>query len=261
MSVVSTDWAFKLAHFTPCCWGVAEPQRGCPCCTHLLNCCLQVYQRDFTDAKLEAQPTTPGMKYRHYSPTAPLLLVDPTQAWQMQQQEQQQQQHSSVQQLVVQATEQLLQDLRQQQQQQPQRVVLLSTCSSHGSQACGAVGWTTASMQALQHQQQNGHHGEQQPLMQQQQQGAKQHMPDCTPSQATDVSSCSSGGLEVLEYVLGSWQRPEVVAQQVFAALRAADAVRPALIIAQGLPPEGAALAVMNRLHKAASKHVAVTGC
>ncbi|KAI9592307.1 DHBP synthase RibB-like alpha/beta domain-containing protein [Syncephalis fuscata] len=37
---------------------------------------LQVYQRDFSDAQLEAAPTTPGMKYRHYSPTAPVILFE-----------------------------------------------------------------------------------------------------------------------------------------------------------------------------------------
>ncbi|MEW5316566.1 MAG: hypothetical protein WDW38_007933 [Sanguina aurantia] len=41
---------------------------------------LQVYRRDFVDAALEAAPTTPGMKYRHYSPDAQVILIDP-QAW------------------------------------------------------------------------------------------------------------------------------------------------------------------------------------
>ncbi|KAJ2160188.1 hypothetical protein GGF46_002450 [Coemansia sp. RSA 552] len=41
---------------------------------------LRVYRRDFTDAALEAAPTTPGMKYRHYSPTAPVHLVAPAPA-------------------------------------------------------------------------------------------------------------------------------------------------------------------------------------
>jgi L-threonylcarbamoyladenylate synthase len=84
---------------------------------------IQVYQRDFTDKQLEATPTTPGMKYRHYSPTAPLLLLDPTTVWQAQQQQQvqvaavceqqqqQQQVHGGLQQLVVDATQQLLKDL------------------------------------------------------------------------------------------------------------------------------------------------------
>ncbi|MEW5306626.1 MAG: hypothetical protein WDW36_009080 [Sanguina aurantia] len=41
---------------------------------------LQVYRRDFVDAALEAAPTTPGMKYRHYSPDAQVVLIDPR-AW------------------------------------------------------------------------------------------------------------------------------------------------------------------------------------
>ncbi|KAJ2805972.1 hypothetical protein H4S07_003901 [Coemansia furcata] len=35
---------------------------------------LRVYRRDFSSAELESTPTTPGMKYRHYSPTAPVYL-------------------------------------------------------------------------------------------------------------------------------------------------------------------------------------------
>ncbi|KAJ2861902.1 hypothetical protein GGH94_004608 [Coemansia aciculifera] len=35
---------------------------------------LRVYRRDFSSAELERAPTTPGMKYRHYSPTAPVYL-------------------------------------------------------------------------------------------------------------------------------------------------------------------------------------------
>eukprot|EP00775_Hariotina_reticulata_P004003 gene4003-4253_t len=53
-----------------------------------------------------------------------------------------------------------------------------------------------------------------------------------------------------------NWSCPEVVAQQLFAGLRAADAAGAALIIVQGLPPVDAGLAVMNRLHKAASKTI-----
>ena len=29
-----------------------------------------MYKKDFVDASLEAAPTTPGMKYKHYSPNA-----------------------------------------------------------------------------------------------------------------------------------------------------------------------------------------------
>jgi hypothetical protein len=190
------------------------------------------------------------MKYRHYSPTAPLLLLDPTAAWQAQQQQQEQQQHDGLQQLVVNATQQLLEDLWQAQQQQQQqqqlaqhaavqRVVLLSTCSS------AKVGWTEASLQLLQQHLQE--HAQPPGLPS-----------DPQPAATGRATAVNSSRPDVLEYVLGSWQQPEVVAQQVFAALRAADAVGPALIIAQGLPPEGPALAIMNRLQKAASQHVQV---
>ncbi|KAJ2900220.1 hypothetical protein IWW38_000640 [Coemansia aciculifera] len=39
---------------------------------------LRVYRRDFASAELESAPTTPGMKYRHYSPTAPVHLLSAT---------------------------------------------------------------------------------------------------------------------------------------------------------------------------------------
>ncbi|KAJ7460685.1 DHBP synthase RibB-like alpha/beta domain-containing protein [Mycena latifolia] len=34
-----------------------------------------VHRRDYRDAAMEAAPTTPGMKYRHYSPAVPLYLL------------------------------------------------------------------------------------------------------------------------------------------------------------------------------------------
>ncbi|KAG8791659.1 hypothetical protein FRC12_008505 [Ceratobasidium sp. 428] len=36
-----------------------------------------VHRRDYTDAELEQAPTTPGMKYRHYSPKVPVVLLVP----------------------------------------------------------------------------------------------------------------------------------------------------------------------------------------
>jgi hypothetical protein len=34
-----------------------------------------VHNRDYADDKIEAAPTTPGMKYRHYSPAVPVTLL------------------------------------------------------------------------------------------------------------------------------------------------------------------------------------------
>ncbi|GFH06612.1 YrdC-like domain-containing protein [Haematococcus lacustris] len=43
---------------------------GGPCSLGLESTGLLVYSKDLHDAALEQAPTTPGMKYRHYSPTA-----------------------------------------------------------------------------------------------------------------------------------------------------------------------------------------------
>ncbi|KAI8142433.1 DHBP synthase RibB-like alpha/beta domain-containing protein [Fennellomyces sp. T-0311] len=37
---------------------------------------LQVYRKHFVDLELEQAPTTPGMKYRHYSPEATVILLE-----------------------------------------------------------------------------------------------------------------------------------------------------------------------------------------
>lgn len=37
---------------------------------------VDVYRRDFVDSALEAKPTTPGMKYKHYCPNAEVVVVE-----------------------------------------------------------------------------------------------------------------------------------------------------------------------------------------
>jgi hypothetical protein len=275
-------------------------------------CFLQVYSRDFKDEALEARPTTPGMKYRHYSPRAPVHLIDPSAAWQ-------QQQHdcSHLEQQVLAATSKLLQELSQHKQQQQQqgesisstsaskRIVLLSTCSSSSSSSSSSsngsvtndvhVGWTAASRQALN--QASNQQLLQQPILESpptntctacpddiiktsspQQQQQQQHLSHTAiPKHTSSTPSCNSCGnssssssntdylqldglcgVQVIEYTLGSWRSPAVVAQQLFAGLRAADAAGAAVIVVQGLPPADAGLAVMNRLHKAASRTISI---
>ncbi|KAF6264333.1 hypothetical protein COO60DRAFT_1698379 [Scenedesmus sp. NREL 46B-D3] len=151
---------------------------------------LQVYARDFRDSALEAAPTTPGMKYRHYSPSAP-----PGNSSSSGQQQQQQQQQDGLHQQTHQQGRALLQQL---------------------------VADAT------------------QELLRRVQQGQLQELAAAGPgSVAQRVVLLSTSGVEVLEYVLGSWQQPELVAQQLFAALRAADQAGADLILVQGLPPVG----------------------
>eukprot|EP00879_Flechtneria_rotunda_P027291 GHRR01029233.1.p2 GENE.GHRR01029233.1~~GHRR01029233.1.p2 ORF type:complete len:310 (+),score=153.74 GHRR01029233.1:1142-2071(+) len=281
----------------------------------------QIYSRDFTDKGLESRPTTPGMKYRHYSPQAPLLLLEPLLSQQQQQQLQQGQQqsqqrqqqqalqqqqqplkvaacdgpgvqlHLQLHQAIVTETQQLLQLLTQHQQLQDhqqqqvlqhkqqhvsqllqqlnpvlsrpvQRVVLLSTCSSNDSSSATApkLGWSVPSQAKAQQFSERPQQQQQQPK---------------TLGSAVCFDAVSNGhkaiqGLgslavqqpEVLEYVLGTWDRVDLVAQQLFCGLRAADSVSADLVVVQGLLPTGTGLAVMNRLQKAASIRVpvAVTG-
>ncbi|KAJ3910217.1 YwlC protein [Lentinula edodes] len=47
---------------------------------HALVPQVLVHRRDYRDKELEAAPTTPGMKYRHYSPAAPVTLLMTTSA-------------------------------------------------------------------------------------------------------------------------------------------------------------------------------------
>jgi L-threonylcarbamoyladenylate synthase len=37
---------------------------------------VQVYKKDFEDKKMEQAPTTPGMKYKHYSPNCSVVLIE-----------------------------------------------------------------------------------------------------------------------------------------------------------------------------------------
>jgi L-threonylcarbamoyladenylate synthase len=38
---------------------------------------VQVYRKHFVDKELEDTPTTPGMKYRHYTPNADVIMIEP----------------------------------------------------------------------------------------------------------------------------------------------------------------------------------------
>lgn len=174
------------------------------------------------------------MKYRHYSPRASLLLLDPsigcgsgincgdTETGAM-----------PLQARVRAATQELLASLSG----AHQRIVLISTCggvqeqpaaaaaaAGGGDSESAASGWTAASTAALQHQ--------------------------------TGVGAADAAA--VLEYVLGRWEDPAGIAQRLFAGLRAADEAGADVIIVQGVPPTGAGHAVMNRLQKAASQRLDV---
>jgi L-threonylcarbamoyladenylate synthase len=174
-----------------------------------LPCLLQVYAVTFTDPQLEANPTTPGMKYRHYSPSTPLVLLEPpTQSkewpppgWTQWVEGQVQAQHQ-VYGLGC-------------------SLVVMRTTLPLGT----PVGWV----------------------------GGEPCKRTESPSAPTLMSAIGHGC--VYQYCLGN--DSDQVAHNLFAALREVDGCGVAAMIVEGCVPEGAGLAVMNRLRKAATSIVA----
>lgn len=64
--------------------------------------------------------------------------------------------------------------------------------------------------------------------------------------------------VEVVEYVLGDFDAPVVVARELFLALRLMDELGVSAIVAEGVREGDEGFAVMNRLRKAASRVVAL---
>lgn len=69
---------------------------------------------------------------------------------------------------------------------------------------------------------------------------------------------CRPASPQLLEYCLGSLEQPALVARELFGALRAADEAGADAIVVEGVGESHEGLAVMNRLRKAASRVVAV---
>jgi L-threonylcarbamoyladenylate synthase len=131
--------------------------------------------------QIEERPATPGMKYRHYSPTSPLLLFE-------------------VGQVDDDIAEREIQGFIRQELEAGHRIARLSTRS-----------------------------------------GPRDIVDDC-----------------FYEFPLSTNGNREEIARNLFAALRAADAMQPDMIVAQSVAEEDEGLAIMNRLSKAASaiRHV-----
>jgi hypothetical protein len=234
-----------------------------------------VYKKHFTDAALEQAPTTPGMKYRHYSPRAPITLLDvathPAAAAAAGGDA------AALAQLRVAAAARLVQLVQQHavqvaddrpesqltsptQQLQADSDQLLPSVTKHGQ------------VQAASGPMSDVH--EQPPIpgssrdvqvmlgvLRTSCQGAADvglaaaaaealHCKECLAARYGLTQGC---GVQVVEMVLGDLADAGCAARQLFAALRAMDAQGVRHIIAEGVLEAGQGLAVMNRLRKAAS--------
>ncbi len=239
---------------------------------------MQVYRKDFVDRALEQAPTTPGMKYRHYSPDAPILLVDLEGAQDPP--------------LGPSGSLRAAADARVRGLVRREAARLLAQGPAQQAGSGGEVGDGLEEEPGEEGQQ--GHRrrpgrrrgdwraeGRPGPLV-----GvlrttcAAGQAPGLVPgdraseyglgSEAQDAADGhpQGGGLaggvpflaaRVCEYVLGAYDAPGVVARELFVALRRMDELGVDLIVAEGVVEADEGLAVMNRLRKAAS-HVVPLG-
>ncbi|KAI8466618.1 MAG: DHBP synthase RibB-like alpha/beta domain-containing protein [Monoraphidium minutum] len=191
---------------------------------------LAVYAREFVDAALEAAPTTPGMKYRHYSPAVPVTLVEPPAAAAgggAETEEVRARAAAALAAAAAAAAGALRAGGRP-------RVALLRTTLPEGTPA----GWVAAA-------------------------GGGWRQAGGPAAGALDGSGGGggeeregSGGGGVEQYCLGPLAAPSEVARRLFAGLRDAEAAGASAIVVEGVAEGGEGLAVMNRLRKAASEVV-----
>ncbi|GAX78513.1 hypothetical protein CEUSTIGMA_g5953.t1 [Chlamydomonas eustigma] len=240
---------------------------------------LQVYRRDFVDANLEEAPTTPGMKYKHYSPDATVVLLDPEDRYDGER------------------SSHLVAVMREQCQLQIQAV--LQSLGAAGSVAvlrstaepgtpCGITNWvTTHPVVDYKPFNSNGvNSGDQEDLTAKIASSTYSTTSDseqmCLQPVASSVLSVPLLALgtetmpvagsnrskpfgsnrsnnsvptnRVVEYVMGSVGDSASVARELFKALRLVDELKVAVVVVEGVTEKDEGLAVMNRLRKAASK-------
>jgi L-threonylcarbamoyladenylate synthase len=189
---------------------------------------LQVYRKDFVDASLEQAPTTPGMKYRHYSPDARVVLLDAGEgAWAG---------GPAVRAAALRSA--ALSELRDMAATGVASVAWLRTSTDSGGGV--EVAGCSDSEQAVVGTVANG--------------GAA----GGANARGSSASASASAGLQLHEVFLGGGDDPGRVARTLFGALRDADARGVQVVLVEGVPDADEGLAVMNRLRKAASRVVAV---
>ncbi|KAG2490381.1 hypothetical protein HYH03_011182 [Edaphochlamys debaryana] len=227
---------------------------------------LQVYRRDFVDAALEAAPTTPGMKYRHYSPTAPVLLLDPNPqpptaasssnghqpSLSAGQRHQQAGQHSGTAATAAEV-EAPAADLAARLRHGAEALLAELAAAEPPAASDTADGGGARRFALLRTSLDDVASGPQAPSA-----GSAPGGHANGNGQATDAAPAPALPYEVYEYVLGHVSRPADVAAELFAALRHVDEQGVEAIVVEGVQEGGAGAAVMNRLRKAASRVVHV---
>jgi L-threonylcarbamoyladenylate synthase len=194
-------------------------------------CALQVYKKDFVDEALEQAPTTPGMKYRHYSPQAPITLLDIHRHADDNDQE-----------AVCSAAAKQIRGLVCQVAEQ------YKLTAAQGSNPEGVNGHSNSMPTALIGVLRTTKDLSAKPGLVEGNQACQYGV--------VDTNERETGGIQVVEYLLGAYTCPEAVARELFRALRLMDDLNVVHIVAEGVVETDEGLAVMNRLRKAATHTV-----
>ncbi|KAG9287716.1 hypothetical protein G9A89_004119 [Geosiphon pyriformis] len=200
---------------------------------------LRVYKKDFIDEKLEMAPTTPGMKYRHYSPDAQVILIDPKE------------EKSSLEDRTKKMKELVEKEIFEIRKSSKKRIGILRTIKTSASLSSTPIPQKIKDNLSCENfipiESQYGNEIDQ----------------ECDNFVNPAITLSSTNGLvhskniDLIEYNLGdSIAFPEEVARQLFKGLRFLDDRKVDYIIVEGMKEEKEGLAVMNRLRKAASKIV-----
>ncbi|KAG0237568.1 hypothetical protein BGW41_008368 [Actinomortierella wolfii] len=189
---------------------------------------VQVYKKHFTDLAMEQAPTTPGMKYRHYSPEAEVVLVE-----------------------YIEPTATSTDSVPAQ-----YRVILkhIEEMKKEGKKRFGILRTSITSTNGIEHQ------APASSALSSSSQPALSTSP-ITASTATDhlPTQQSLDGSTIIEFPLGVGSQPDDVARELFKGLRYLDTQNVDCIFVEGIRDQDAGLAVMNRVRKAASRTISAS--
>ncbi|KAF9195362.1 hypothetical protein BGZ51_000077 [Haplosporangium sp. Z 767] len=183
---------------------------------------VQVYKKHFTDTAMEQAPTTPGMKYRHYSPEAEVVLVEYIKS-------------GSESGLASNGQYDLImKEIQKLKQQGQKRFGILRTSFTQPP--------TGSSLDSGDHRTRSNENSNGDSLY------------------SSNGGNALNGSLDhdVIEFPLGQGSKPEDVARELFRGLRYLDDQKVDCIFVEGISEEDEGLAVMNRLRKAASRNISL---
>ncbi|KAI1321305.1 hypothetical protein EDD11_006642 [Mortierella claussenii] len=199
---------------------------------------IQIYKKHFTDAAMEQAPTTPGMKYRHYSPEAEVVLVEYIKSEDVSGAGS----GSTTGQYAI-----ILKEIAKLKQEGKKRFGILRTSFTTPPFTTTTTATITNNNTDTDRADRVGTNNNISP---------KGDHTNGGSAFSSSSSSLSSTPGDVIEFPLGQSSKPEDVARELFRGLRFLDHQNVDCIFVEGISEEEEGLAVMNRVRKAASRTI-----